>query len=182
MVRYLKRLCAAIGVMSTALGTLAALFLIGLSGFIVVCVVLRYVFNAPFIHTDELVGYLFSGVSLFALAYCLKIHEHIRADIVISKIGGKIRRATEVIVIGLGTVWLVIMAIGGVGLWLKFVRTRTFSYEFLHVDLWIATLPLLVGLSVLALQGVAEWVTTLTDFRSAHNVSTKDTAEGEEQS
>jgi len=168
--------------MSTALGTLAAVVLVGLSAFIVVCVVLRYVFNAPFIHTDELVGYLSSWVSLFALAYCLKIHEHIRADIVISKIGGKIRQAIEVVVIGLGTVWLVIMAIGGAGLWLKFVRTRTFSYEFLHVELWIPALPLLVGLSMLALQGVAEWLTKLIDFRSPHNVNTKETAEGKEQS
>ena len=182
MRRYLDRFHTVIGSVSTGLGTLAAVCLIGFTAFIVVCVVLRYVFNAPFIHADEINHYAVSWVSLLGLAYCLKVGRHISVDFVTSKFKRKVRQPIAAVAIGLGTVWLVIMAVGGVGLWLRFFTKKTFSYEFLHIELWIPAIGFLIALIALALQGLDECFTAFGSLGQHTGVAeNKEEGEGEEQ-
>lgn len=180
MTRFFNKFHIAVSFMSIKLGTLAAVCLIGFSGFIVVCVTLRYVFNAPFVHSDEINHYVVSWVSLLGLAYCLKIQRHITADFVTSKFKRETRQLIDSIGVSVGTIWLVIMAVGGVGLWWRFFTKKTFSYEFLHVELWIPAIGFLLALIALALQGLDECFTKF-DFLRWHTAATQNKKEDEEQ-
>ena len=51
-----------------------------------VIVVLRYVFNIGFIWMQELVRYLYASVFMICAAYTLAEDEHVRVDIIYSKL------------------------------------------------------------------------------------------------
>jgi C4-dicarboxylate transporter DctQ subunit len=160
------------GKISGHLGTASALFLIALTAFTVFCVVARYVFNSPYIHSDEISRYIVAWVVLLGMAYCLKTHTHIRLDIVISRFKGRARLLIEVIVIALGIVWLVIMFAGCWQVWLQFFIGKDISsLGFLRTELWIPSLALVVGISLFLLQALVELVTSLRDFLSTSSVN-----------
>ncbi|MFT6581747.1 MAG: TRAP transporter small permease [Alphaproteobacteria bacterium] len=109
---------------------------------VMIDVVMRYVFNAPFIWTLEFSEWALLLVFLFALPECTRVDGHVRMDLVINYLSDRVRG-----VLSLGYY--------GVGIWIFFLLGRheveefQFSYEmgrateFLGLPIWMHSLALL---------------------------------------
>lgn len=80
---------AALGMVVAAAALLVALALIGWA------VVMRYVFNAPPVWVDEVVGFALVAIVMLAAAQTLRRGEHIGVDLLVDRLPPRARRWTQ---------------------------------------------------------------------------------------
>ena len=110
---------------------------------VMVDVVLRYVFNSPFIWTLEFSEWALLLVFLFALPECTRVDGHIRMDLVTNHLSERVRAFLN-------------LAYCGVGVWIFYLLGRhewdefQFSFElgraseYLGLPLWVHNLAMLL--------------------------------------
>ena len=158
MKKWYEQYSALVDRASVALGKIAAGLIVGSSGLIVVAVVLRYVFSAPFKHTEELSSYLLVAIVFFGLAYTLKEGGHVRVELIMRMFRPRIRRIMARTTAIVGLVWAVELLVGVATVWYKFLVNGSESYGLLHAPLWIPVTPLVIGAVLLLLQLTVEIV------------------------
>lgn len=91
-------LAAPLAVIDHVLATLAALGIFAIMIIVSLDVLLRYVFNAPFAWSFDLISiYLMSGAFFLALSDTLRLEHHVSVDIVYMRLPLKARRILKVI-------------------------------------------------------------------------------------
>jgi len=75
-----------------ALAALGAACVAGMAALVVLAVVMRYAFGAPFAFTEELAGLLMVGCIFLGLPFVLATHAHIRVGLLYDRTGGLLRR------------------------------------------------------------------------------------------
>ena len=82
-------------------------------GVIVLQVVLRYVFNAPLVFTDELAAYLFVWVSFFGWTLASRKRIHIGIGVIAERLPAKLRRALHALWCGASVAFAVVLFVVG---------------------------------------------------------------------
>jgi len=141
---------------SDALGTVSAALILAICGLIAVSVIMRYLFNSPYRHTEEVSSYLLVAVVFFGLAYTLKERGHVRVELVMLRLRPHIRRILARTTAAVGLVWAAVLLVGVTTLWQKYLVHGSESYGLLHVPLWIPVTPLVIGAMTLLIQLVVE--------------------------
>ena len=134
-----------------ALAVLATLAGIGIIGLVATSVAMRYLADAPFRFTEELVGLLMTAAFFLALPLVTLNAEHVKVQILISAL--PIRLATWMTIIatvfGVAfSLWFFILGIP----WLEFAFERSIKTEVgrLLMYPWMALLPLSMLLTAVA--------------------------------
>ena len=91
----MRLLVRAIEALSETAGYLAGATVLGLTALIACAVVARRLFGTPILAADELSGYLLLAIVFFGLAYTMKAGGHIRADLVLTHVPGRVRAALD---------------------------------------------------------------------------------------
>src|SRR5699024_1282226 len=121
--------------------------------------------------TDILSGFALAASSFLALAYTLRSGGHIRVNLLVSRLHGRIRRIAEG--------WCILFAIVGIGFfaWFTFHMVVT-SYGFNDVSqgmigfpLWIPQLGMLIGVVLLEVAFVEEFVRFCRGRQQTYDVS-----------
>ena len=126
---------------------IACVCVIILFGLIFVNVFMRYLFESPFEHADELVRYINAWVVFFALAPTLRAGKHIAIVVFTSKLSDRVREKAEALGVLLVVVWVAMFAVGGWMLWGEMFISQERSYGLLEVELWIPGVCIIAGLS-----------------------------------
>lgn len=109
---------------------------------VMVDVVMRYIFNSPFIWTLEFSEWALLLVFLFALPECTRVDGHVRMDLVINYFSDNVRGILSMVYYGVG-IWIFYLL--GRNEWDEFL----FSYdldrvtEYLGLPVWMHNLALL---------------------------------------
>ncbi|AKH19026.1 TRAP transporter small permease [Sedimenticola thiotaurini] len=111
--------------------------------------------------TEDFSGFLLAAASFLALAYTLRSGGHIRVSLVISHLHGRSRRLMEGVVLLLALVLVGYAAWSASQLVLESYRFQEVSQGYIPVLLWIPQLPMAVGLLVLEIALLDEWVLLL---------------------
>ncbi len=131
---------------------------------VMVDVVLRYVFNSPFIWTLEFSEWSLLLVFLFALPECTRVDGHVRMDLVINHLSERTRG-------------LLSLAYSGVGIWIFYLLGRhewgelQFNYElgrvteYLGLPIWIHNLAIVTTCILLGVFFVMRAVERLFNLR-----------------
>ena len=145
---------------------LAALFMIGLLGMVLLSIAGRQLhFHVP--GTDAYAGYMMAAAGFLALAHTLKRGEHIRVTLVLSLLRGRARRALEI--------WA-LSAAGALALLFAWYSARLAwqSHTFHDIStasdatpLWIPQLGMALGTAILAIAFIDELVLELLGRRSS---------------
>ncbi|MBL8345647.1 MAG: TRAP transporter small permease [Rubrivivax sp.] len=135
---------------------LAALFLVGLLGMVLLGVVSRLLhFHVP--GTDAYAGYLMAGSGFLALAHTLKRGEHIRVTLLLSSLRGRARHGLELWALSAAVALAALFAFYSVRLaW----NSRAFNDVSTGNDatpLWIPQIAMAVGSLILVVAFVDEW-------------------------
>jgi len=145
---------------------LAALFMIGLLGMVLLSIVSRQLhFHVP--GTDAYAGYLMAAAGFLALAHTLKRGEHIRVTLLLSALKGRARRALEVWALAAASLLALLFALYSCRLaW----QSRLFNDVSTGNDatpLWIPQLAMAAGTVILAIALLDELVLELRGRRVA---------------
>ena len=153
---FFKPVASVIDRISNVLGYVAAGIVITTTGLIVVAVIMRYVFGAPFKYTEEISSYMLVAIVFFGLAYTLKVHGHVRVELVMRMLGPRVRKILVRTVAIIGLVWSIELLIGVCTVWYKFFVYKSESFGLLHAPLWIPVTSLVIGSVALLFQLIVE--------------------------
>ncbi|MFN4100241.1 MAG: TRAP transporter small permease [Pararhodobacter sp.] len=92
MERFAARTDRVILWVTRALAALGAACVAGMAALVVMAVVMRYAFGAPFAFTEELAGLLMVSCIFLGLPFVLATQAHIRVGLVYERTGGWLRR------------------------------------------------------------------------------------------
>lgn len=141
-------------------GAAAGLCLVIMALLILAQIVGRW-FGVVIPSTEDFSGFLLASASFLALAYTLRSGGHIRVSLVITHLQGRARRLVE------GVVLLLALLLVGYAAWstlllvLESYRFEELSQGYIPVLLWIPQMPMAVGLLVLEIALLDEWVLLL---------------------
>lgn len=125
-------------------GVLAGLFIIAMVVLIMAQIIGRW-FSIIVPSTEDFSGYFLAASSFLALAYTLREGGHIRVNIIIRNLTGKIRIWQERMVLVTGLILAVFMAY-----WLTHMVWESWSFGemsrgYIAVPLWIPQVPVALG-------------------------------------
>jgi TRAP-type transport system small permease protein len=114
-----------------------------ISTLIMIDVVLRYVFNSPFIWTLEFTEWCLLLVFLFALPECTRVDGHVRMDLVTNMMSERLRGILSLAYFAVGF-WIFYLL--GMHEWEEFLFDYEFDRvtEFLELPIWVSSLAVLV--------------------------------------
>jgi C4-dicarboxylate transporter, DctQ subunit len=131
----------------------AVLWLFGLIFF---SVVLRYLFEAPYRHADEIVRFSMAWISYIGMGYTLRKGGHISVDLVTSRLSPNLCRIVEFVGFIAVTIWIALITYAGWKLWLRLFTSGQRSFGLLEVELWIPGICIIVGLSWFLVEAAVE--------------------------
>ena len=144
---------------------LAALFMIGLLGMVLLAIVSRLLhFHVP--GTDAYAGYLMAGAGFLALAHTLKRGEHIRVTLLLGRLQGGARRGLEIWALAAATALAALFAFYSVRLAWQSRQFNDISTSNDATPLWIPQLGMAIGTTILFIAFVDELVLELRGRRS----------------
>ena len=147
---------------------LAALFLVGLFGMVLLSIVSRQLnFHVP--GTDAYAGYLMAASGFLALAHTLKRGEHIRVTLILAALTGRWKKGMELWALAFASALTAMFAWYGCRLaW----QSRTFHDISTSSDatpLWIPQIGMAVGTVILAIAFLDELVLEIRGQRIAQS-------------
>lgn len=134
-----------------------------ISTLVLIDVILRYVFNAPFIWTLEFNEWALLLVFAFAIPECTRRHGHIRMDLVYGQLRPRVRRYLSVVYCVLAA-WLFFLL--GRHAWDEFLYDYQFDRvtEFLALPVWLHQLAILAMSAIIIVYFVLRAVCDVLDI------------------
>lgn len=154
-------------------GVIAATFIAAICALVVVQVVLNAIDRVSTLATgsaigltipsySDFTGFFLTAASFFALAYTLREGGHIRVVLGIQRLAPGPRRVIELWCIGVAAVLTAWFAWYAANLVVQSYTYNDLSPGMVPVPIWIPQLPIVLGLLVLLIALVDDFVTTLT--------------------
>lgn len=160
-------------------GAVAAVFLLAICGVVllqvganILDVAIGWVTGRPYglvvPSYAEFAGFFLAATSFLALAYTLRCGGHIRVSMIIQRLAPRHRRFVEVWCTGMGVLMAGYFAVFTVGLVLESLEFGDVSPGMVPVPLWIPQVAMAVGLIVLTIALVDEFVAALAGREPAY--------------
>ena len=130
------------------LATLAGIAIVGLVG---TSVAMRYLADAPFRFTEELVGLLMTAAFFLALPLVTLNAEHVKVQILVAALPNRLARWMAIIAATFGVIFCIWFVVLGLP-WFEFAFQRSIKTEVgrLLMYPWMALLPLSMLLTAIA--------------------------------
>ena len=125
-----------------------------LASMLIICygVVLRYVLGASTVWQTELAVYFLMFAAFVGGAYGLKHGDHVRIDIVVNRLPGRVRLFINFVAVVLGFVFIAIIGVLGFDMWWEAVERGRRSSTAWRVPLAFPYFMLPLGMTLMALQ------------------------------
>lgn len=147
---------------------LAALFLVGLLGMVLLSIVSRQLnFHVP--GTDAYAGYLMAASGFLALAHTLKRGEHIRVTLILAALTGRWKKGLELWALGFATVLSALFAYYCCRLAWQSRLFHDISTASDATPLWIPQIAMALGTVILAIAFLDELVLEIRGKRIAQS-------------
>ncbi len=158
----------ALDALYSAAAAVAALFMIGLLGMVLLSILGRQLsFHVP--GTDAYAGYLMAASGFLALAHTLKCGEHIRVTLLLSALSGRSKRALEIWAYGFATALSAMFAFYSCRLAWQSHTFHDISTASDATPLWIPQLSMALGTVILAIAFVDEFVLEISGKRQGRS-------------
>jgi TRAP-type C4-dicarboxylate transport system permease small subunit len=151
----MRRLAAVVEALSDAAGAVAAAATLLLTLMVTSGVAARRVFNSPFLFVEEFSGYVVLAIVFLGLAYTMRTDGHIRVDVVLQRVRGRVRAALQAACLLVALAWSAFVVAGTWRLVAEYYTQNVLSFAYLQTPLWIPGSLMVVGAVLLALQCLA---------------------------
>jgi TRAP-type C4-dicarboxylate transport system permease small subunit len=125
-----------------------------LASMLIICygVVLRYVLGASTVWQTELAVYFLMFAAFVGGAYGLKHGDHVKLDVVVNRLPGRVRLFTNFVAAVLGFLFIAVIGVLSFELWWDAVQTGRRSSTAWNIPLAIPYFMLPLGMTLMALQ------------------------------
>ena len=151
---------------SSILAGIAGAVVLWLFVLIFINVLLRYIFNYPFRHTDEILRFSMAWIVYLGFAYTLRSGGHISIDVVTIHLSQRPRKIFKTLSTLAVAIWILMINYGGWKLWLEMFIQKEHSFGLLEIELWIPGLCIIIGLSWFLVEAFAD---ALRELLSLYN-------------
>ena len=134
----------------------------------------RYLFSVSSNAWLEIQWYLFAGIVLLGAAYTLKMNEHVRVDVIFSRLAPRTR--VQVTLFGLIVFLMPAMLVLAWLSWPMFVESwmrHEMSSNAGGLVRWPAKILLPIGFVLMALQGISEIIKRIAHLRGIYELETR---------
>lgn len=156
----IRAILTGIDTLNAALAKTAAWLMIPLVLFITYEVVMRYVFNRPTLWVFDASYFLTSLIVMLGAAYTLQTRGHVSVDVFYERFSPRTRALIDITlyVVLFFTLWLLIINVMVPHVINSFVRGERAATGIWRPPIWPFKAWILLGVALLTLQGVAEFV------------------------
>jgi TRAP-type C4-dicarboxylate transport system permease small subunit len=147
-------------------GRLAAVLFFAIGGMITYEVIARYVFISPTIWAEELSRFVQIWAAYLGAAYVLRHRHLIAIDLLTSRLDSRGRMVAEAISLLFIAGFCLVAVVYGSGIVIESVRLGRATATMLSVPQWMTESAIPLGMGLLFLQCVAEFVRLLAGRRS----------------
>jgi TRAP-type C4-dicarboxylate transport system permease small subunit len=159
-----------------AAGYLAGFFLVVIFLLMMALSIGRFIgWNIP--SGDDFVAWSMAAMAFLGLAHTFKEGEMIRVGLLVDKLGGRTKRAAEIISLTIGFVILTYFAWHATRLTIESYKFNDISQGVVPVPLWIPQIGYCTGLVLLAIAFLDELIRTLAGYRPCYEKDAPKTAE-----
>jgi TRAP-type C4-dicarboxylate transport system permease small subunit len=123
-----------------------------LMAWVTMTVFARYVINKPIPSSDEVSGFMFLGIVFLGMGYALLSEGHIRLDLILTRLGGRVRYSLEIVWSLFGLAFAGLLLGGMLGLTISYWKQGTLSLGALRLPLVYPAILASLGLLVFILQ------------------------------
>jgi TRAP-type C4-dicarboxylate transport system permease small subunit len=116
----------------------------------------RYLFRQPYIHAYEISSYFLAASVFFTLGYTLRVHGHVAVESVVERLPKLYRRRAETLGAVVFFIWAGMLTYAAWKYWLDMFESGVRSNTILNVRLWIPVLMVVIGVSLLAVEAIAQ--------------------------
>jgi len=124
-------------------------------------VTLRYVFNAPTIWAHETSQHFFGALTILVGAYVLLHGLHIRVDVIYMRFSPRARAILDSVTFLCFFLYVIVMLVHGWEIALRSVGAMETTKTPFGSPLWPLRLTVPIGVFLILLQGLAQWIRTL---------------------
>jgi TRAP-type C4-dicarboxylate transport system permease small subunit len=129
---------------------IGGLFIIAMTLFVLLQIVMRFVFNSPLTWTEELARYLFIYVAFFGGAILMFRREHLFVEVVFNLLSVKVKRKVQLLIDIILFVFSVYLICSSTGL----MKTSWGSFSTaMHIPIPIVNFSVFIGAVFMALFG-----------------------------
>ena len=157
----MRRVLGGIDTISEWSGKIVSLLILVMVGVLLYEITLRYVFNAPTIWAHETSQHLFAAYSVLAGAYVLLHFEHVKVDILYSRLSLRARAILDSITYLMFFLFVIVMLVYGVQLASFAVKIKAASHTAWGPPIWPLRLMLPIGAFLILFQGLAHFIRAL---------------------
>ena len=158
----LRRLDAAVGRVSRLAAGLGAVIALAILGIVIYAVVMRYLFAAPQVWTDEMASFLMVLMVMLGVAETLRRGEHIGVDLLTGRLGPRGRRLVEIWSMAAVLVVSGVLFASALGM-TRFSRlVGIVSEGHMEVPMWIPQSSILIGMALLIIAAANRLLRLLT--------------------
>ena len=150
-VRALAALDAALARIETGAALLGGGLIAASMALTMVEVLARRLFNAPVPGMIDLFDLVMSGMALLGIGYCQRLGGHIRVEILLNRLGGRVRWAVECATTVAAALFIALIAASSIGHAIKAWRVDDVTSEIL-LPLWPSKALAGAALAMLALR------------------------------
>jgi TRAP-type C4-dicarboxylate transport system permease small subunit len=154
-IRIVGALSRILGVASAALLAVSVLVILHL-------VVARYVLAESAIWQHEFVTYSMVAATFLGAPYVLLLRGHVNVDLLPQMLGARARFALAILTSLIGIVFCAVLAWYSLGWWYEAFERGWRSQSVWAPPLWVAYLPVPVGMSLITLQYLADILALVT--------------------
>lgn len=159
----MRRILSLIDGISEWSGRLISGFIFLLAFLLLYDVVMRFAFNAPTIWCHELALHVFGAYAVLAGPYALLHGEHVKIDIVYNRFSPRGRAVIDVITYPLFFIFIGLLLYHGFNIGMRsFELRQTVSPSPWASPLWPVKLTVPLAALLMLLQGLAQYIRTLT--------------------
>jgi len=132
---------------------------------VVLQVISRYVFNAPFSWTFEMTNFLWASMTCLGAAYCILYDVHVRIDVLFGRFSGRGKAIADLVTFVFFVAFAMALLLKGIPFTAKALRLpwETSITNWAPI-LWPIKITIPLGAFLMLLQGVAKFI---RDFRIA---------------
>jgi TRAP-type C4-dicarboxylate transport system permease small subunit len=148
-----------ISLVITVLCIFASAFLVAIN------VILRYVFNSPWVFVEEYTGYMVIIATFLALAYTLKKGSHVKVEVVVNRLPAKVRSYFDIATTILSLAITGVLLKYALALALSSFKHHSFSQTVMLTPLWIPQILVAVGLFFFGLELARQLASKIMELR-----------------
>ena len=157
----MRRILSSVDALSEWSGKVVSMLILFMVGVLIFEITLRYVFNSPTVWAHQASSHMFAAYSVLAGAYILLHRQHVKVDVLYSRLSGRTQAILDSITYLIIFMFTILLLVYGIQQAMHSVRIMEGPTPPFIIPMWPLRLTVPIGAFLLLIQGIAHYIRVL---------------------